>query len=169
MKKQTDFKISQVKTFILLPNSKAAATKRTFSKAGRSEREGCNAIPWLVFTLQEPQDQEAGPGSSGTALHEAVWLPGDKLWVGHAVSLCWKQNPAETGPGRCLHTEIAQCGHVPGVLLPEKSLFSFPFPILGELILTLVLWVFFCFTDPPAQGQLGTKRMKLRLCNCPAK
>lgn len=128
MKKQTDFKISQVKTFILLPNSKAAATKRTSSKAGRSEREGCNAIPWLVFTLQEPQDQEAGPGSSGTALHEAVWLPGDKLWVGHAVSLCWKQNPAETGPGRCLHTEIAQCGHIPGVLLPWKIslLFSFP-------------------------------------------
>lgn len=127
MKKQTDFKISQVKTFILLPNSKAAATKRTFSKAGRSEREGCNAIPWLVFTLQEPQDQEAGPGSSGTALHEAVWLPGDKLWVGHAVSLCWKQNPAETGPGRCLHTEIAQCGHVPGVLPWKISLlFSFP-------------------------------------------
>lgn len=45
MKKQTDFKISQVKTFILLPNSKAAANKRTLSKAGRSKREGCNAIP----------------------------------------------------------------------------------------------------------------------------
>lgn len=79
MKKPTDFKISQVKTFILLPNSKAAATKRMLSKAGRSERERGNAIPWLAFTLQEPWEQEAGPGSPGRALHEAMLLPGDTL------------------------------------------------------------------------------------------
>lgn len=130
MKKQTDFKISQVKTFILLPNRKAAAAKRMLSKAARSEREQCNAIPWLAFTLQEPQDQEAGPGSPGRALHEAMWLPGDTLWAGHAASLCWKHNPAETRPGRWMCTEIAQCGHASGVLLPWEMCHLLSFPSL---------------------------------------
>lgn len=95
-----DFKLSQVKTFILLPNSKAAATKRTLSKA-RSEREQCNTIPQLAFTLeavQVPQHQEAGPDSPSTALRKATWFPGDKLRAGRAVSLCCKHKVTEPKP-----------------------------------------------------------------------
>lgn len=72
---------------------------------------------------------------------------------------------SRTGSGRCLHRGGQHCVGMPQwSFFPGKSLLSFPFPILGELILTLVLWVLFCFTNPPAQGQLGSKRMKLRLC-----
>lgn len=67
------------------------------------------------------------------------------------------------------HTQDSTVWALPRVLIPDKSLFSFPFPTLGELILTLVTLsplLFYRFTSSRATWQ---QNMKLRLQNCPVK
>lgn len=117
-------------------------------------------------------------GSSASAPGPRSWArqpqhsptQGDMVSRGQAASwpccfplLQTQGDRAKTRSGTCLHTELdsavwARPGG-PSFLINLSS----PFPILGELILTLVLWVLFCFTNPPAPGQFGSKRMKLRL------
>lgn len=166
MKKQTDFRISQVKTFILLPNSKNSSNQKD---AGRSEREQCNAIPLTCFHTARalgPRSWARQPWQGPTR--------GSVAPRGHTVSwpCCFpllKTQPSWNQTREVsTHKDSSVWAHPrsPPSLI---NLFSFPFPILGELILTLVLWVLFCFTDPSAQGQLGSKRMKWRLHNCPVK
>lgn len=83
MKKQTDFRISQVKTFILLPNSKTAATKRMLAGA---KGNGAMQYPDLLSHCKSPGTKKLGQaalaepytrqcGSQGTHCEPAMLFP----------------------------------------------------------------------------------------------